>query len=64
MVKKHRVLNYSEHAFNPTCEAEVGWALKFKTSLVYRASTRIARDIQRNPALKRGEREKGERQRK
>jgi hypothetical protein len=41
------------HAFNPsTREAEAGGFLEFKTSLVYKVSSRTARAMQRNPVLK------------
>jgi hypothetical protein len=40
------------HAFNPsTQEAEAGGS-EFKASLVYRVSSRIARDTQKNPVSK------------
>jgi hypothetical protein len=41
------------HAFNPsTWEAEAGWIFEFEAILVYRVSSRTARDAQRNPVLK------------
>jgi hypothetical protein len=41
------------HAFNPSSwEAEAGGISEFKTSLVYRVSSRTASATQRNPVLK------------
>jgi hypothetical protein len=41
------------HAFNPsTWEAKAGRISEFKASLVYKVSSRTARDIQRNPVSK------------
>lgn len=41
-----------EVVFNPNIwEADPGRSLKFKAGLVYRASSRAARDTQRNTAL-------------
>jgi hypothetical protein len=41
------------HAFNPsTWEGRGRWISELETSLVYRVSSRTARDIQRNPVSK------------
>jgi hypothetical protein len=41
------------HTFNPsTWEAEAGGSLEFKASLVYKASSGIARANRRSPVLK------------
>ena len=41
------------YAFNSrTQEAQAGRSLEFEASLVYRVSSRIARDTQRNPVSK------------
>jgi hypothetical protein len=41
------------HAFDPKIwEAEAGWISEFEASLVYRVSSRTARDTQRNPVSK------------
>jgi hypothetical protein len=47
------------HAFNPsTPEADIGKSLKFKVSLIYRASSRTARATQGNPVSKKKKKKK------
>jgi hypothetical protein len=53
------------HAFNPsTWEAEARWLYKFKVNLVYRASSRTARDRETLPQNKQKEKERREKKRK
>ena len=45
--------------FNSSTQAEAGGSLEFEASLVYRASSRTARVIQRNSCLEKPERGRG-----
>jgi hypothetical protein len=46
-------------AFNPsTWEAEAGESFEFEASLIYRASSRTARAIKKNPVLRHQRKEK------
>ena len=52
-LKKHNSLAVVAHAFSSSFwEADAGGSLEFEASLVYRASSRIARVTQRNPVSK------------